>query len=232
MSHADKDGTKHGEHIRLHECDKQFETVHEKQHDYTKRVQSQAITYAHVPSKEYHASETQYNGMTSHHVGEETYHQRKRLCEDTEQLYHRHKGNGKLQGNRNFWPKYVFPILLIAKDVDNQHRGNGQEHGYVDVTRDVCSAWEHGNKPNHVTSEDEKEHRQQERSVAFVLPFAHGRPYQVVVDVHHEHLHQANETLGSSTFLIYLLIPACARQEDREQNRHNNPYLSNGFGYA
>ena len=61
---------------------------------------------------------------------------------------------------------------------------------------------------------------------------SHRRTNQVVVDSHHEHFHRTDESSGSLTFLVSFLIPSCAREENGNHHKDNDPYLRHSLGDA
>ena len=91
---SDEHCRKHCEHVCLDECDEELKTVHEEQHDDAERVESESESHSHRPSEEDDSCETQYDGMSRHHVGKETDHEREWFGEHTEELNHRHYGHG------------------------------------------------------------------------------------------------------------------------------------------
>ena len=67
-----------------------------------------------------------------------------------------------------------------------------------------------GISPTRLQVKIKKEHRKQEGGITFIMPFTHRRLYQVVVNIHYEHLYQTHKTLWGCTFLISFLIPTSA----------------------
>lgn len=68
MCQSYEHSTQHCEHISLDECYKHFKTVHEQQHYNAENIKTETISYAHRPTEEDNASETQYHRMACHHV--------------------------------------------------------------------------------------------------------------------------------------------------------------------
>ena len=97
--------------------------------------------------------------MTCHHIGKETDHQGKRLCEDTYNLNHRDKRcRVGLQEQWNLWPEYLLPVLLVTVEVNGNHRTDGKEERDVDVTRHVTATREDWEQSHKVCGKDEEEH--------------------------------------------------------------------------
>ena len=233
MGQADKHGTEHREDVGLDEGHQHLEKVHEEQHDDAEGVQTQSVAHTHRPSEEDDAREAQDDGMAGHHVGEETDHQGEGLGEDAEELYHGHDGHGiGLEEQRHFGPEDFLPVLFVGKEVDDQHRAEGQEEGDVDVARDVATTGEDGQQAHHVGGEDEEEHRQQIRSVGLVVLLADGRLDEVVVYRHDEHLHHAHETFRRWALLVALLVPAGAIEEHGDEDDDDNPDLRHSLREA
>ena len=98
--------------------------------------------------------------MSCHHVGKETDHQGEWLSEYSKELDNRHDWHWiSLQEKRHLRPEDFLPVLLVAKEIDCQHRADGKEEGHVDVTRNVGATGEHWQKTNEVGGQDEEEHR-------------------------------------------------------------------------
>ena len=91
---TDEHCRKHCEHVCLYEGDKELKAVQEQQHDDAQRAESACKPSAHRTSEEDDACETQHDGMSRHHVGKETDHEREWFGEHTEELNHRHYGHG------------------------------------------------------------------------------------------------------------------------------------------
>ena len=125
---SDEHCRKHCEHVCLDEGYEELKTVHEQQHDDAERVESESESHSHRPSEEDDACETQYDGMSRHHVGKETNHKSERLGENAEELYDWHQRHRiSLEEYRHMGPEDVFPILLVAEEVDGNHRAYGKE---------------------------------------------------------------------------------------------------------
>ena len=230
---ADEHGTKHSKHIRLYECYQQLECVHKQKHDDAESIKSQTETYAHRPTEEDNACEREYHSVTSHHVGKETDHQSKGLGEHSKELDERHHRSGiGLEEQWYLGPEYLLPVLLVGKDVDGQHRAHRQEEGDVDVASNIGAAWEYGNQADEITGQDEEEHREQIRSIRFVVLLTYRRLDEVIMYRHHDHLHRSYKSLRSLALSIVVLIPACATQEYGYHNEHHNPYLQHTLGDA
>ena len=116
---TDEYGAEHRKHIGLHECDQEFQGIHEEQHDDAEEVQAQTKAHAHAPSEEDDAGKTEDDGVTCHHVGKKTNHERKWLGKYTEKLYYRHdRSRVGFQEQGHLWPKNLFPIFFIGEDVN------------------------------------------------------------------------------------------------------------------
>lgn len=74
------------EHVCLNEGHQDFHAVHKQKHYQTENVQPDTNAGTKRPSEEYHACETQYYGMSRHHVCEETDHEGKWLCQYADKL--------------------------------------------------------------------------------------------------------------------------------------------------
>ena len=171
--------------------------------------------------------------MACHHVGKETNHQGKRLCEYAEEFDDRHHGcRIGLQEERHIGPENLFPVLLVGKDVDGQHRAQGKEERDVDVARHVGSSGEDGNQSDEITGEDEEEHRQQIRGVLLIVFLSYRRPDEIVIQIGDQHFHHAHKSLRSIALGVAFLIPASTRQEHDDEDGHHNPYLQHRLGDA
>ncbi len=150
--------------------------------------------------------------MSRHHVGKETNHQRKRFGKYSEKLYHRHyRHRISLKEQRHIRPENLFPIFLVAEQVDGQHRAYGKEERYVDVSRHIRTAGEYRNESYQITCEDKEEHRKQIRGIPTVMLFADRSLYDIVVYRHHQHLHHSHKTTRGCAFCVALPVPPCTR---------------------
>ena len=230
---SDEDGTEHGEDISLDEGHQELQTVHEEHHHETEQGQSGAEYRIHGPSDEDDCRKRQDNGVTGHHVGKETDHQREGLGDDTEQFDDRHDSHRiSLQESRHIRPEDLLPVLLVAEQVDGQHRTECQKERDVDVARHIGTTREDRQQPKHIGDEDEEEGRQQVRCVGTVVLFADGVLDEVVVDRHHQHLHHAYESLRHILGGVVLLVPTGTAEEDTQHDDHDNPYLQHTLGDA
>ena len=173
VSQADEHGAEHGEHVGLDECHQEFQGVHENHHDQTGECHGGADANAHLECDEDDARDGEDDGVSCHHVGEETNHQGERLCEDAEEFNDRHHRHGHFQPSWHGRPEDFLPIFLVAKKIDEQERADGKEEGDVDVTGDVCSAREDGDESQKVGDEDEEEGGQEERCIFAVVFLSH-----------------------------------------------------------
>ena len=126
-------------------------------------------------------------------------------------------------------PEDVFPILLVAEEVDGNHGADGKEERHVDVARNVGATREYRKQTENVCREDEEEHREQIRSERLEVLLAYRRLDHIVVDGHDEHLHHSDKSARSLTSLVLTLVPASARKEHSNQNEHYYPYLCHGL---
>ena len=62
------------------------------------------------------------------------------------------------------WPKDIFPILLIAKEVYGNHSADGKEERHIDVSRHISTTWEYWQQTKNVCRKDKEEYREQIRS--------------------------------------------------------------------
>ena len=230
MGKSDEHGTQHREDVSLNEGHQQLQEVHEEEHEDAEGVQAETESDTHRPTEEDHAGETEHHGMACHHVGKETDHQGEGFREDTEKFDERHHWRGiGLQEQRHLRPEDLLPVLLVGEDVDGQHCTQGQEEGDVDVTRHVGTTWEYRDQSDEVTRQDEEEHRQQIGCIRPVMLLSYRRHDQVVVDRHHDHLHETNETTRGSILHVVLLIPAGTAEEDDDEHGHHNPDLQHAL---
>ena len=171
--------------------------------------------------------------MSSHHVGKETDHKCEWLCEHSEQLDKRHYWSGiRLEEQRNLRPENLLPVLLVGKQVDGKHRTYSQEEGDVDVTSNVCASWEYRNQSDEITGEYEEEHREQIRSIRFVMLLTYRRLDEVIMYRHHYHLHSTYKSLWSLALCVVVLIPAGTAKEHCYEYGHHNPDLQHTLGDA
>ena len=233
MSQADEDGTEHGEDIRLDEGYQELQAVHEEHHHETEQGQSGTEYRIHGPSDEDDRRKRQDNGVTSHHVGKQTDHQREGLGDDTEEFDDRHDSHRiSLQEGRHIGPEDLLPVLLVAEQVDGQHRTECQEERDVDVARHIGTTREDGQQTQHIGDEDEEEGRQQVGCIGTVVLLADGVLDEVVVDRHHQHLHHTYETLRHILGGVMLLVPTGTAEEDTQHDDHDDPYLQHTLGDA
>jgi len=226
MGKADEHGTQHGEDVSLNEGHQQLEQIHEEQHEDTEGIQAETESDTHRPTEEDHTRETEHHGVACHHVGKETDHQGEGLREDTEEFdegHHWHRIS--LQEEGHLRPEDLLPVLLVGEDVDGQHRTQGQEEGYVDITRHVGTTWEDWDQSDEVTRQDEEEHRQQIGCIRLVMLLSDRRLDEVIVDHHHNHLHGSDETTRGIVLHVVLLIPAGTGEEDDDEHSHHDPDL-------
>ena len=113
-----------------------------------------------------------------------------------------------LQEQRNFWPEYLLPILLVGKDVDGKHRTQSQEEGDIDITCDISATREYWYQADEVTCQNKEEHRKQIRRIRLVMLLTNRRLNQIVVDHHYNHLHSSDETSRCLVLHVVCLIPA------------------------
>ena len=171
--------------------------------------------------------------MTSHHVGKETDHQREWLCEHSEQLNQRHHRSGiGLEEQGNLGPEDLLPVLLVGKDVDGKHGTYSQEEGDVDVTSNIGAAREYRNQSDEITGQNKEEHREQIRSIGFVMLLTYRRLDEVIMYRHHDHLHRTYKSLRSLALGVVVLIPAGTAQEYYDEHGHHNPDLQHTLGDA
>ena len=209
LSQTDEHGAQQGEDISLNECHKHFKTVHEEHHYGTYEVQTYTVAHAHRPSKEDDAGEAQDDCVSCHHVGKETDHESERLGENAEELYDWHQRHRiSLEEYRHMRPEDVFPILLVAEEVDGNHGADGKEERHVDVARNVGATREYRKQTENVCREDEEEHREQVWCERLEVLLAYRRLDHVVIDGHDEHLHHSDKSARSLTSLVLALVPA------------------------
>ena len=125
-----------------------LKTVHEEHHYGTYEVQTDTVAHAHRPSEEDDAGEAQDDCVSCHHVGKETDHESERLGENAEELDNWHQWHRiSLEEYRHMGPEDVFPILLVAEEVDGNHGADGKEERHVDVARTLAPPGNIGSKP-------------------------------------------------------------------------------------
>ena len=231
MGEPYEDRAQQSEDVGLYESDQKLQTVHEEEHQDAEDVKSDTEAHTHCPSQEYHAGEAEYHGVTCHHVGEETNHQGKRLGKDAENLDDGHQWNG-LQEDWHIGPQYVFPILLVAKEVDGQHRAYRQEEGDIDIACHVDTAGEEGYQSHEVTGQDEEEGAEQIWRKALVLLFSYRGLHYIIMYGHHDELHRPYKSLGRLAEGIMTTIPTSATGENHYQDNHGYPYLQHHLGNA
>ena len=145
MRQTDEHGREQREHVSLNKGHQQLHTIHEEEHDGTEEIESETHAYAHRPAQEYHAREAQDDGVSGHHVGKETDHQCEGLGEDAHHLDDGNERCGiRLEEQGHLGPEDFLPVFLVAEDVDQEHRAEGEEERDVDVARHVGSTWEYG----------------------------------------------------------------------------------------
>ncbi len=225
VSQSDEDCTQHGEYVGLDEGHEEFETVHENHQCEADDGQRGADDGAELARDEDDASEGKDDGVTAHNVGKETYHEGERLGEDTEHFDDGHHGHGHFEPRGNGRPEDFFPVFLVAEEVHEEERAEGEEERDVDVARDVCASGEDGDEPQKIRDEDEEEGGEEIRRVATVVLLADGGSDEVVVDAHDEHLHETDEAFGCFARGFTSAIPTCGTYEYERHEDYDNPYL-------
>ena len=171
--------------------------------------------------------------MSGHHVGKETDHQCEGLGEDA---YHLDDGNERcrirLEEQGHLGPEDFLPVFLVAEDVDQEHRAEGEEERDVDVARHVGSTGEDGQQTEQIGHEDEEEDGEQIRGIPLIMLLTDAGLDHVVVDIHHEHLHRTHKSLGSLAGGIVLLVPPRHAEEHGYQDDGHNPDLAHRLGDA
>ena len=162
--------------------------------------------------------------MSCHHIGKETDHQGEGLREHTKQLDGWHDGD-RLEEDGHIGPENLFPVLLVAKQVDGEERHEGQQERDVDIARYVRTTREDGQQTHKVGHHNKEEHRQQIRCILLVMLLADRRLDDVVIDHHHQHLNSTYKTAWRLTRLVAFLVPVGTGKEDKQQDSHNDPYL-------
>ena len=233
MSQADKHGTEHRKDVSLDEGYKELQTIQEENHDKAEYGKTRAKCRIERPSDEDDGCKRQDNGVACHHVSKETDHQGEGLGDDAKDLDDRHDSNGiSLQERWYIGPEYLLPVLLVAKEVDGQHRAERQEEGDIDIARHVSTTREDGQEAQHVGDQNEEECRQQIGCIGAVVLLADRVFDEVVVDRHHQHLYHAYKALGHILGGIVLLIPTGTAEEDGQHDGYDNPYLQHTLGDA
>ncbi len=225
VSQSDEDCTQHGEYVGLNEGHEEFETVHEYHQCEADDGQRSADDGTELARDEDDASEGKDDGMTAHDVGKETYHEGERLGEDAEHFDDGHHGHGHFEPCGNGRPKDFFPIFLVAEEVHEKERTEGEEEGDVDVARDVCASGEDGDEPQEIRDKDEEEGGEEEWRVATIVLLADRGSDEVVVDAHNEHLHEAYEAFGRFARRFTSAVPTCGTYEYEGHEDNDNPYL-------
>ena len=101
-------------------------------------------------------------------------------------------------------------------EVGYQKRACCKEECNRDIARQVAAArWERYDA-HHVGDEDEEETGKQVGRVSVGL-LAQRRPDHLIIYVHHKHVHQSCETLGSLVCDLVLPAPACGNEDAQQQ---------------
>ena len=82
--------------------------------------------------------------MAGEYIGKESDHQAERLGEHTDYLYQGHQRKRDLEPGRNLGPKDVFPVVLVAEEVDGKKGEQGENQGDGNITGDIRPSREEG----------------------------------------------------------------------------------------
>ena len=128
---ADEYGREHGEDHCLDEAYQALEAHHEDAHHHRQHRHRQLYSHRLGCHQEDDAGNGDGNGVTGHHVGEKSDHQGERLREDADELNHGNNGDGRLQPCGHIGPEDVLPVVLVARELHDEERAEGQEerHG-------------------------------------------------------------------------------------------------------
>ena len=135
---TDEDGREHGEHHCLDEAYQTLEAHHEDAHDDAQCRHRQLYGDSLRGYQEDDTRDGHRDGMTCHHVGEKSDHQGEWLGEDTYELDHGDDGYRRLEPCGYIGPEDVLPVVLVARELHDDERAEGQEERHGDVTRHVA----------------------------------------------------------------------------------------------
>ena len=207
----------HREDVGLQEGNEQLEDVHEDAEEDGNNREPPVEHRAHLSCQEDDGNDAQQHDMSRHDVRKETHHQAEGLREHPDNLDEGHQGEG-LQEDGNVGPENLLPVVLVAEDVDGKERADGKEERDGDVSRQVGPAGEEGDDAHQVVDEDEEEGRQQVGRVTVgILPY--GILDDVVVNHHHQHLHQSHDARRYFPQHIVVAVPARASQHEPHEQQ-------------
>ena len=98
--------------------DEAYQHIYEK-HEYREQYRHNCCRTADGHASdcgkdEYQQRENNDYHVTAHHVGKQTDRERRRLGQSSEELYHGHDGEGKLEPDGNIGPEYLLPVMLCS----------------------------------------------------------------------------------------------------------------------
>src|ERR1051326_1605628 len=210
---------KQGEHVRLQETHQQFEHAHEHRKGNGQHRYTVTKTHIHLGKNENKAEKRKRDDVTRQDVGEQSYHQYKRLKEHPEDLdgseQHQHT-DGHTRHSKNVTPVRGFG----AEGGDHKHNG-GKGHGHRDVAGNVGPTGNNRDKSKQVGEPDEKENGEQERQILFIMFFANGGLCDLVTHKDDERLYYRLQAFGGGARPARISLRS-THKDPGEQDHHKN----------
>ena len=230
MGQSNEYRAQHGEYKSLDEGYQELEEVHEDHEQEADGADAGPRDDALLKRNENYACQGDCYGVSAEDVGKESNHQCERLGKYTKELDDGDDGDRHLEPPGYVWPKDILPVVLVAKEVDQQHRAQGKKESDGDITCQVRSSGEDGDESHDVAQEDEEERCQQERSVLMDMLLRDSLLDDIVIDKHGEHLDEPNKAFGRSVTGLLALVPAGAGYKDDDEQDNDYPELHHVLG--
>ena len=234
MSQRDEYCTQHGEYQCLNVAYQYFEEHHKGAHRNTYYCHTRTChivgdsILTDVEHDENDSRKRKCDGVTRHHVGEESDNQSQRFRKDSEELDEWHQWHWHLQPRWYLWPEDFLPVFLGTGEVGNQECRYTEEYGAGDITRQVTTTWREWYDTHDVRHEDKEEASKQPWCVLWGF-LTQGGLNHIGIYRHDEHVHQSHKSLWCRVIHLVLPAPAGWYQDTEQQDDSIDEEHANGL---
>ena len=156
--------------------------------------------------------------MPAQDAGEQTDGQRKRFCKQSQELHRRQDDHDGFR--HSGYGHDLFPIFFGTAHLHDDKSEKGQRQRERGIARHIGSEGEERDQPQQVGKENEKEQREQIRSVASIELFAHIGTDHLIAQVHHQGLEHPGDPPGHFVHILFPAVETPHRQKDGKQENH------------
>lgn len=182
------------EHIRLQSRNQKLQYAHE-QHE-----RSRDRRHGNRPENEDQGNKAQNDDVACRDVREQTDHQSKRFCQDSDNL---HRDHDRIKRFRHRRRENVSPVILVPAERCHDERDKRHDEREENASCQIRAEREKRDQSDKVIHPDKEEHGKQIRHIPLVFLDADVRDRNIIADESHQRLEETCEAFWRK--LIFLV---------------------------